>query len=98
MKGTGKVIKEIRQERKIQQNELAQACEISQAYLSQIEQDKVNASTDVYTKIGILLGVPFGIINLLRIEEVDVYKLRIHAWSHVFAAQILYRNVFDLTN
>jgi len=68
----GKIIKEIRTEKGISQGDLATACDISQAYLSQVENEVKMPSNALINVIGKELNVPTSVIFYLAIEESDV--------------------------
>ena len=63
----GRQIREFRRARGLKLEELAQACGISKALLSKIENAKVSSPISTYSNISSALGVNFG--DLLRGEE-----------------------------
>ncbi|HYF32517.1 MAG TPA: helix-turn-helix transcriptional regulator [Chitinophagaceae bacterium] len=79
----GKVIKDIRTEKKISQGDLAKSCDITQTYLSQIESDTKMPSTALLMNISKELNVPLSVIFYLSIEESDVPKERRRAFKEL---------------
>lgn len=68
----GGVIKEIRKKSGQSQFELAQACELSQTYLSQIENGKKTPNLSTLEAICKQLSVPLPVLTLLSIEREDI--------------------------
>ncbi len=68
----GTIIKKIRSEKKISQGDLAKACDISQTYLSQIENDLKKPSFAKLNTIAEQLKIPLSVLFYLSIEESDV--------------------------
>jgi len=68
----GEAIRKIRKIKGIKQRDLAMMCEISQTYLSQIENNKKTPSIDILDKIGLKLGIPIPVILFLSINEQDI--------------------------
>jgi transcriptional regulator with XRE-family HTH domain len=61
IKMLGQVVAERRKELQLSQEELAQKCDLSRAYLSLIERgDATNVSTKVLDKLALALGVPIA--------------------------------------
>lgn len=70
----GQAIKQLREQKSYNQKELAQACEISAAYLSQIENNKRQPSLDLIEVIGNKLGVPVPVILFRSLNEQDIQE------------------------
>jgi XRE family transcriptional regulator, regulator of sulfur utilization len=79
----GNVIKEVRSEKKISQGELAKNCDVTQSYLSQIENDIKMPSNDLLVQIGKNLNVPVSVLYYLAIEETDVPKDNLQAYQQL---------------
>lgn len=79
----GKVIKQIRTEKKISQGNLAQACDVSQTYLSQIENDIKMPSSTILEIIARELNVPMSVLFYLGIEESDIPKNKLRAYREL---------------
>lgn len=79
----GKVIKQIRAERGLSQGDLATACDINQAYLSQIENGNKTPSGAMINNIAEQLKVPASVIYYLAIEENDVPENKRHAFNQL---------------
>lgn len=68
----GNAIKTIRKQKKIQQQELSKICNISQTYLSQIENNKKQPNLNILELIGDKLGIPIPVILFLSLTSDDV--------------------------
>ncbi|BDS15689.1 helix-turn-helix domain-containing protein [Aureispira anguillae] len=68
----GKVIKQIRKQKRIPQGILAEQCGVSQTYLSQIENEKKEPTITVLKNIAQYLDTPLPIMFFLAIDEGDV--------------------------
>jgi transcriptional regulator with XRE-family HTH domain len=68
----GNAIKEIRKQKKIQQQELSELCKLSQTYLSQIENNKKQPNLTTLEIIGEKLGIPIPVILFLSLTDNDV--------------------------
>ena len=68
----GKVIKTIRQEKNIKQKELAEGCNISITYLSQIENNKKDPAISKLIEISKYLKIPLPIIFFMALEDNDI--------------------------
>jgi len=79
----GNVIKEVRSEKKVSQGELAKNCDVTQSYLSQIENDIRMPSNDLLTQISKNLNVPVSVLYYLAIEEADVPKDNLQAYQQL---------------
>ena len=69
---TGSIIKELRKQAKLSQTNLAKACDITQAYLSQIESNKREPHISSLKKICEVLDIPLPVFFFLTIDEDDV--------------------------
>jgi len=77
----GVTIKSLRKEKGIRQVDFAKECEISQTYLSQIENDERNPTLDVLERISKALEIPYPVLSFLSLtidnvpeEKREVYK------------------------
>ncbi len=68
----GSVIQAIRKEKKIKQKALAESCNISITYLSQIENNKKDPTISTLTEISRNLEIPLPIIFFMALEENDI--------------------------
>jgi len=68
----GETIKSIRKRKGIRQNTFAEHCEITQAYLSQIENNLKEPNLSTLKKIADKLSVPLPILFFLSMNEDDV--------------------------
>jgi XRE family transcriptional regulator, regulator of sulfur utilization len=68
----GNKIREIRIGNKIDQGELARLCGISQAYLSQIENNNRHPNIAILKKISANLNIPFAVLCYLVLEVDDI--------------------------
>jgi len=68
----GSQIKEIRKKKGIKQYELAESVGISKSYLSQVEKDLRNPSTECLEAISFKLSIPLSILFFKSIEESDI--------------------------
>jgi transcriptional regulator with XRE-family HTH domain len=68
----GITISELRKARKIKQHVFAERCNITQAYLSLIENNKKEPTLSILKEIASKLKVPLPIIFFLSIERTDV--------------------------
>lgn len=65
----GIVIKELRIEKRLSQTDLAKKCGITNAYISQIENQKQEPSLLILEKISIALEIPLYIFFIKAIKE-----------------------------
>lgn len=72
----GQTIKRIRKEKNVSQSVLAKQCEISQTYLSKIENDKKEPTILVLKNISSNLDIPLPILFFLAVDEDDVKEER----------------------
>lgn len=68
----GNSIKLIRKKRQVSQGELAASCDITQAYLSQIENNRKEPNLSTLKVISENLNVPLPLILFNSIEEEDI--------------------------
>ena len=68
----GTIIKELRKEAGLSQKDLAQACGLTQSYLSQIEQNKKEPQISSLRKIAEQLELPFPVLLFLALEDEDI--------------------------
>lgn len=79
----GKIIKRIRSEKDMSQGDLAKACTITQAYLSQVENNLKMPSSNLMQTIANVLGVPVSVLFYLAIEEKDIPANKRKAFSQL---------------
>jgi transcriptional regulator with XRE-family HTH domain len=72
----GNSIKEYRIKKGYKQNELADKCDMTQAYLSKIENNQKEPALSVLKTISTILGVPLPVLFFmsLSIEDIDPKK------------------------
>jgi XRE family transcriptional regulator, regulator of sulfur utilization len=68
----GKVIKQQRVLRGINQSIFAEKCNISQAYLSQIENNQKEPNISTIKDIALVLDIPVAILFFMSLEDSDV--------------------------
>lgn len=68
----GKTITHLRKSKEITQEELAKKCDISQAYLSQIEKNKKEPNLSKIKEIALALNVPLPVLFFMALENSDV--------------------------
>lgn len=68
----GKTITSLRKKRNLKQNELADKCGITQAYLSHIENNKKEPHISTLKQISAALDIPLPIIFFLSMDDKDV--------------------------
>jgi transcriptional regulator with XRE-family HTH domain len=68
----GHTITKLRKDSNITQEDLAQKCNITQAYLSQIENNKKEPNLSTLKDISTALSVPLPVIFFLSLENEDV--------------------------
>lgn len=79
----GKVIKDIRTGKKIQQKELSQAGNISVTYLSQIENNKKEPTLSTLQALSKCLEIPLPIIFFMALEENDIPPNKKEFYKHL---------------
>ena len=80
----GKVIKDLRKEKGINQTVFAKACGITQTSLSLIESGTKRPNPKTLKKISSKLGIPEMYIYLLSAEEMDVPPNKRKAFEFLF--------------
>jgi transcriptional regulator with XRE-family HTH domain len=70
----GNTVRKLRKQKGITQMELARECNISQTYLSQIENDTRNPTVDVLEGISKALDIPYPVLAFLSLTIDDVPK------------------------
>ena len=68
----GKAIKSVRKQKGFKQNEFAKICNITQAYLSQIESNNKEPNLSTLKIIAKNLGIPLPILCFMSIDENDI--------------------------
>ena len=68
----GIVIKGLRKQKGLSQDELGEALGISQTYLSQIESEKKVPAAATVAKVATFFEIPSGVLAWMSIEEKDV--------------------------
>jgi len=68
----GIIIKNIRKQKGIKQNAFAEQCDLSQTYLSQIENNQKEPNISTLKKISSKLEIPLPILFFLAIDENDI--------------------------
>lgn len=68
----GNTIKKIRSKRGIRQNELAERCQLSQTYLSLIENNQKEPNISTLKQICLCLDVPLPVVFFMSLDEHDV--------------------------
>lgn len=80
----GGSIKSIRKKKGVRQAELAQRANITQSYLSQIENNRKEPNLSTLTSIADKLDVPLPILFFISLEEGDVSEDRTTAYSQLY--------------
>ena len=76
----GATIKRIRKLRGITQNMMSSDCNISQTYISQLENNERNPTIRILEKIGAYLDVPYAILAVLSLTKEDIPKSKIDSY------------------
>ena len=79
----GAAIKTIRQQKGIKQNSLAEKCDITQTYLSQIENNVKEPNISTLRNISEKLGLPLPILFFLSLNEKDISPEKQIAYNHL---------------
>lgn len=79
----GKAIKSLRQQQGIRQNSLAESCDISQTYLSQIENNAKEPNISTLKVIAKELKVPLPVLFFLSLDESDIKPEKRNAYNHI---------------
>ncbi len=68
----GNTISTLRQKRGLKQSDLAEKCQITQAYLSNIEHNKKEPIIAILKLISLALEIPLPVLFFLSMDEEDV--------------------------
>jgi XRE family transcriptional regulator, regulator of sulfur utilization len=79
----GITIKNIRQQKGIRQNSLAEQCNISQTYLSQLENNVKEPNISTLRTISEKLGLPLPILFFLSMDTDDIKPEKRTAYNHL---------------
>lgn len=77
----GHALRELRRRKNVTQAELAARSDISQAYLSQVENNKKDATLTTLERISVALGVPLAVLFFMAMEEGDVAAAKREAYG-----------------
>jgi XRE family transcriptional regulator, regulator of sulfur utilization len=76
----GNTIKNVRKQRGIKQNALAEQCDISQTYLSQIESNSKEPNLSTLKKIAEKLRISLPILFFLSLDDNDIPESKKQAY------------------
>jgi transcriptional regulator with XRE-family HTH domain len=79
----GSVIKKIRKNKGFSQGEFAEACGVTQAYLSQIESGKRRPGQELVNKAGEILKIPPQVITFLSLDAEDIEEGKREAFDQI---------------
>lgn len=79
----GQTIKDLRQEKKLTQEQLATQCGMTQTYLSQIERNQKEPTLSALKDIATSLEVPIPVLFFLSIDEKDIPPEKRDAFNSV---------------
>ena len=82
----GNTIKIIRTKRKIRQNDLAERCNLSQTYLSLIENNQKEPNISTLKQICLCLDVPLPFVFFMSLDEQDIQVNKKEAFKLVAPA------------
>ena len=82
----GLTIKNFRQQKGIKQNVLAEKCDISQTYLSQIESNSKEPNISTLRIIAKNLGIPLPVLFFMSLDEKDIKPEKRGAYKHIDAS------------
>ncbi|WP_299496595.1 helix-turn-helix transcriptional regulator [Mucilaginibacter sp.] len=95
----GAAIKSIRKQKGIKQNTFAELCDITQAYLSQIENNLKEPNLSTLKKIAEKLSIPLPILFFLSMDETDIPSDKKDAYSLIApSVQSLLNQFFSSPN
>lgn len=77
----GKAIKALRERKNVRQQTLASQCQISQTYLSQIENNQKEPNLSILKIIAENLKVPLPIIFFLSLDKADIKPDKLTAFE-----------------
>jgi XRE family transcriptional regulator, regulator of sulfur utilization len=80
----GTTITTLRKSANLTQGKLAEACGLSQTYLSQIEKGKKMPHIDTLEKIGEVLQVPWPVMVFVSLEEKHIPEHKKEAYALLF--------------
>ena len=79
----GNTIKELRQKMGLRQNEFAEKCELTPAYLSQIENNLREPNLSTLKAISKCLEIPLPIMFFLSLDESDIQPAKKNAYEFI---------------
>ncbi len=82
----GSAIKNFRIQKGIKQNTLAEKCEISQTYLSQIENNVKEPNLSTLRIISKNLGIPLPVLVFMSLDESDITPQKRASYKHIEAS------------
>jgi XRE family transcriptional regulator, regulator of sulfur utilization len=68
----GHIIKQLRKQQGLKQNTFAQLCNLSPAYLSQIENNQKDPNLSILKDISIKLSIPLPILFFMALDDNDI--------------------------
>lgn len=77
----GQTIKKLREQRGLKQNTFAEKCDLSPAYLSQIENNQKDPNLSTIREISASLGIPLPILFFLSLDESDIPEKKREAFK-----------------
>jgi len=82
----GQIIKDVRKKQGVSQKKLALKCELSQAYLSQIETNQKEPNLSTLKVIAANLNIPLPILFFMSLEDNDISEQKREAFNVVSPA------------
>jgi transcriptional regulator with XRE-family HTH domain len=79
----GTTIKHFRMQKDIKQNALADKCDITQTYLSQIENNVKEPNISTLKIISKNLGIPLPVLFFMSLDENDIKPEKREAFKHI---------------
>lgn len=80
----GTIIKDLRKKAGLSQGELAEVCDLSQSYLSQVEKNKRDPHFSTLTTIAAQLSIPLPVLVFLALDEEDIPEKKKEAFQILF--------------
>jgi transcriptional regulator with XRE-family HTH domain len=77
----GTTIQDIRKQKGISQKAFAELCNLSQTYLSQIENNQKEPAISTLKEIALRLKIPLPILFFLSLDEKDIPKSKRNAFN-----------------
>lgn len=77
----GHALRDLRRRKNVTQAELASRADVSQAYLSQVENNRKDATLTTLERVSEALGVPLAVLFFLAMEERDVAAAKREAYA-----------------